>query len=380
MSGAGTIVRRTFLIGTAAVAGGVAFGIYAYKRVPTNPLVKNLRTGQTALTPYVRVDQSGVTIITPRADVGQGAYSVQAALVAEEMDLAWEEIKVDPGPPSGAYYNGKVLAEGLPFAATDNGLLARDARILGDVVAKFLRLQVTGGSSTVADAYEKMRVAGAVAREVLLLAAAKQTGIAKADLRTNNGAVVTPDGKSLSYVSLAATAADIDPPATVTLKPESEWRYLGRPMQRLDMVAKCTGTAVFGLDLKFPGMVYATVRTNPRLGGGMKNYDSSAAEASKGVLKVVPIAGGVGVIADNTWRAFRAANLIKFDWGPAPYPPTTAAMFETVAASFVPARRDSRFKNEGNIEAALTGTGVIEAEYKVPYLAHAPLEPMNAVV
>jgi isoquinoline 1-oxidoreductase subunit beta len=278
------------------------------------------------------------------------------------------------------YYNGKVLAEGLPFAATDNGLLARDARILGDVVAKFLRLQVTGGSSTVSDAYEKMRVAGAVAREVLLLAAAKQTGIAKADLRTNNGAVVTPDGKSLSYVSLAATAADIDPPATVTLKPESEWRYLGKPMQRLDMVAKCTGTAVFGLDLKLPGMVYATVRTNPRLGGGMKNHDSSAAEASKGVLKVVPIAGGVGVIADNTWRAFKAANLIKFDWGPAPYPPTTAAMFETVAASFVPARRDSRFKNEGNIEAALTGTGVIEAEYKVPYLAHAPLEPMNAVV
>jgi isoquinoline 1-oxidoreductase subunit beta len=207
MSRAGTIARRTFLIGSAAVAGGVAFGTYAYKRTPTNPLLRDLGDGQAALTPYVRVDQNGVTIITPRADVGQGAYSVQAALVAEELDLAWEDIKVDPGPPSGAYYNGKVLAEGLPFAATDSGLIARNARVLGDVGGKFLGLQITGGSSTVADAYEKMRVAGAVAREVLLLAAARQTGVAKADLKTRNGAVVTPDGRSLSYASLTATAA-----------------------------------------------------------------------------------------------------------------------------------------------------------------------------
>jgi isoquinoline 1-oxidoreductase subunit beta len=380
MSRAGKIARRTFLIGSAVVAGGVAFGVYAYKRTPANPLLKDLGDGQAALTPYVRVDQSGVTIITPRADVGQGAYSVQAALVAEELDVAWEDIKVDPGPPSAAYYNGKVLAEGLPFAATDDGFLARNARVLGDVVGKFMGVQVTGGSSTVADAFEKMRVAGALAREVLLLAAAGQTGIARADLRTENGAVITPDGRSLSYAALAATAAKIDLPASVTLKPESAWRYLGKRMPRIDMVAKCTGKAIFGVDLRMPDMAYATVRTNPRLGGAMKGYDASAAEKSKGVLKIVPISGGVGVIADNTWRAFRAANLIKFDWGPAPYPATTAAMFETVAASFIPGHQDSRFKNEGDVEAAITDTNVIAAEYKVPCLAHAPLEPMNAVV
>ena len=380
MSRAGTIARRTFLIGSAAVAGGVAFGIYAYKRAPTNPLLKGLGDGQAALTPYVRVDQSGVTIITPRADLGQGAYSVLAALVAEELDLAWEDIKVDPGPPSAAYYNGKAAAEGFPVAATDDGFIARNARVFGDVVGKFIGLQITGGSSTVADAYEKMRVAGAVAREVLLLAAANQTGIRKADLKTRNGTVITPDGRSLSYASLAAAAARIDPPANVRLKPEAEWRYLGKTMRRIDIVAKSTGTATFGIDLRMPGMVYATVRTNPRLGGGMRGYDASAAEESKGVLRIVPITGGVGVIANNTWRAFRAANLIKFDWGPAPYPATSAAMFETVAGSFIPGRQDSRFKNEGNVEAALTGARAIEAEYRVPYLAHAPLEPMNAVV
>jgi isoquinoline 1-oxidoreductase beta subunit len=380
MSRAGKIARRTFLIGSTVVAGGVAFGIYAYRRAPANPLLENLGAGQAAPTPYVRLDQSGVTIITPRADVGQGAYSVLAALVAEELDLAWEQIKVDPGPPSSTYYNGKVFAEGFPFAATDNGFLARGARVVGDVAGRFMDLQITGGSSTVADGYEKMRVAGAVARDVLLSAAARQTGIAKASLRTSNGTVVTPDGRSLSYASLAATAATIDPPATVTLRPESEWRFLQKKMPRIDMVAKCTGTAIYGIDLRMPDMVYATVCTNPRLGGGMNGYDASAASSSKGIIRIVPVTGGVGVIADNTWRAFRAANLIKFDWGPAPYPPTTAAMFENVAASFIPARQDSRFKNEGNVEAALTDTRVIEAEYKVPYLAHAPLEPMNVVV
>src|SRR5262249_44733699 len=174
-------------------------------------------------------------------------------------------------------------------------------------------------------------------------------------LKTRDGAVVTPDGRSLSYASLATAAAKIDPPGNVTLKPESEWRYLGKTMQRIDIVAKSTGTAVYGIEVRRPGMVYATVRANPRLGGGMKSYDAGAAAKARGVLKIVPITGGVGVIADNTWRAFRAASLIEFDWGPAPYPPTSAAMFATVAASFVPARRGRRLQDRGNPEAALPG-------------------------
>jgi isoquinoline 1-oxidoreductase beta subunit len=380
MSRVGTIARRTFLIGSAAIAGGVAFGYYAYKRTPTNPLLTGLGAGETALTPYVRIDQNGVTIITPRADLGQGAYSIQAALVAEEMDLDWNDIKVDPGPPSTAYYNTKVLAEGFPIAATDDGAIARGMRVIGDASGKFLGLQVTGGSSTVPDAFEKLRVAGAVARDVLRSAASLQTGIAKADLKTKNGAVITPDGKSLSYASLAKTAATIEPPTEVKLRPESAWRYLSKPMLRIDILSKSTGTATYGIDLRMPGIVYATVRTNPRIGGSLTSFDASAAERAKGVIKIVPVKGGVGVIADNTWRAFQAADLIKFDWGTAPYPATSAAMFEVVAGSFTSARQDSRFKNEGDVDKALTGAKVIEAEYRIPYLAHAPLEPMNAVV
>jgi isoquinoline 1-oxidoreductase beta subunit len=380
MSRLGTIARRTFLIGSAAIAGGVAFGVYAYKREPENPLLRQLGDGQVALTPYVRIDQTGVTIITPRADVGQGVASVLAALVAEELDVAWNDIRIDFGPPSAAYYNGVVTAEGLPFAATNDGLIARQARVVGDAMSKFLSLQITGGSSTVPDAYEKMRVAGAVARDVLLQAAAKRTGIAKEELKTSDGSVITPRGEALSYASLAADAARIDPPKDVRLKPEAEWRYLGKPMQRIDIVAKSTGTATFGIDIKMSGMVYATARTNPRIGGGIKGFDASAAEKSRGVIAIVPITSGVGVIADNTWRAFKAASLIKCDWGPSPYPSSSATMFQTVAASFTAERQDSRLKDDGDVETALQGANVLEAEYKVPYLAHAPLEPMNAVV
>ncbi|QOZ51498.1 xanthine dehydrogenase family protein molybdopterin-binding subunit [Bradyrhizobium sp. CCBAU 53338] len=380
MSRLGKIARRTFLIGSAAIAGGVALGVYSYESEPENPLLKHLGDGQVVLTPYVRIDQTGVTIITPRADLGQGVASVLAALVAEELDVAWNDIRIDFGPPSAAYYNGAVTAEGLPFAATDDGLIAREARVVGDVMGKFLSLQITGGSSTIPDAYEKMRVAGAVARDILLQAAAKRTGIAKEQLRTSDGNVITPRGEALSYASLAPDATRLGPPKDVRLKPEAEWRYLGKTMQRIDIVAKSTGTATFGIDIRMPDMVYATVRTNPRIGGGMKSFDASAAEKSRGVIAILPITGGVGVIADNTWRAFKAASLIKCDWGPSPYPSSSAAMFRAVAGSFMPDRQDSRLKDEGDVVAALQGTEVLEAEYKVPYLAHAPLEPMNAVV
>jgi isoquinoline 1-oxidoreductase beta subunit len=382
MSKLGTIARRTFLVGAAAVAGGVVIGYVAYRRDPRNPLLDGLGQGQSTLNPYVRIDADGVTLITPRADLGQGAISVQAALLAEEMDLAWGQFKTEPGVPSAAYYNGKVAAEGFPIGATSDSFGARAGREMGDVVGKLMGLQLTGGSSTVPDAFDKMRVAGAVARQMLLAAAAQQSGVPVAQLKTRDGAVILPDGKALPYASLGAAAAKLSPPSDVALKPADQWRFLGKPMQRLDILSKSTGTAVYGIDLRMPGMVYATVRSNPRMGGGIKSFDARQAEKARGVIKVVPLPDGFGVIADNTWRAFRAAALVKPEWGPAPYPASSDALFATVAASFVDDRRDSRHRDDGDVEAALkaAGTGVLEAEYRVPYLAHAPLEPMNAVV
>ena len=198
-----TIARRTFLIGTGTVVAGLAVGTYFYRRDPANPLLKDLPNGATTFNPYVRIDASGITLITPRADSGQGAYSVQAALIAEELDLAWGQFKVEPGPPSAAYFNGKVLAEGFPIAATSDSFMALSGRVGADVVSKLAGVQITGGSSTVADAFDKLRVAGAVARQMLLTTASQQSGVPLNQLKTKDGNVLLPDGKSLSYVSLA---------------------------------------------------------------------------------------------------------------------------------------------------------------------------------
>ncbi|WP_166417228.1 xanthine dehydrogenase family protein molybdopterin-binding subunit [Cochlodiniinecator piscidefendens] len=374
-----TYTRRAFLISSAAIAGGVAFGYYAYKKPVENPLLNNLAEGEAALTPYVLITTDGITLITPRADKGQGAYSVQAALIAEELDVDLNTVAVSPGVPSAAYFNAAVAGEGFPFMATDESFAARQARGFGGVLAKLIGMQITGGSSTVPDAYEKLRVAGAVARETLKEAASQESGVPAGQLRTENGAVYLPDGTSLTYTALATTAASIEPVAEVVLKQPSEWRYLGKDMQRIDIVAKSTGTLKYGIDQTVDGMLHATVRTNPRIGGPMIGYDASIAETMRGVEKIVPINGGVGVIADNTWRAFQAANSIQFDWGPAPYPATTEEMWAQTSAAFSPEFQDSQFRADGDVDAAI-GETTIEAEYRVPHLAHAALEPMNAIV
>lgn len=383
MSRFGTIARRTFLIGSAAIAGGVAFGWYSYARPYANPLDGDAeRDGGTALTPYVLIDADGVTIIAPRAEMGQGVHTTLAALVAEEMDVLWDQVRVAHGPASAAYHNAGILEEGVPFAQTDTGWLAETARSAMHVPAKFLGFQITGGSSSTPDAFDKMRRAGAVARAALVRAAARRLGVDEASLTTNAGAVIAPDGTRLPYADLAVEAASVDLPDVPALKPREAWTLLGTSLPRTDMRAKVTGTETFAIDMRLPGMKFATVKTNPGLGGAMHGHDATAALAMPGVERVVPVAGGVAVIATNTWTAMRAAEAIVFDWAPAPYPADTAAQRAETAAAFHPDRQDSRNRDDGDVEAALSGSAthaVLAVDYSVPYLAHATMEPMSAV-
>lgn len=381
MSRIGKIARRSFLVGSAAIVGGVAFGYYMYKRPVANPLLEDLAEGAAALTPYVRIDASGITLITPRADSGQGAYSVQAALIAEELDVELDQIRVDPGMPSPAYYNTALSTEAAPFRSTDDSLAANTTRGVMDALLKFLGMQITGGSTTVPDSFEKLRVAGAVARETLKAAAAQKTGADVVDLKTAKGRVEIPGGGMLSYVELAPIAATLEPVNDVTLRDPSTWRLVGKAMERVDIVAKSTGTQAYGIDFEMEGLVHATVRTNPRRGGVMNGFDASAARQMRGVIDVVQISGGVAVVADNTWRAFQAANAIEIDWGAAPYPAEMEAHWQSLSDSFDEGLLDSRSRDDGDVTAALEGASdVIEAEYRAPYLAHAPLEPITATV
>ena len=379
MSKLGTLTRRTFLVASAAVAGGAAFGFYKYRQPHPNPLSVGLAPGAVALTPYVRIDAQGITIITPRAEMGQGIHTTLAAMVAEELDVAWDSIRVEHGAPGAAYYNEAAIRDAAPFAGIDEGKAANAVRGAMGVVSKFLGIQVTGGSSSVPDAFDKMRVAGAAARFALVAAAAARLNVSASRLRTADGMVIAPDGRRIAYTDLAAAAAAIALPAAPPLKPRAQWRYLGKSMPRVDMLAKCTGTAVFGIDVRCEDMLFAAVRMNPAIGAALNHFDATAANAMRGVVAVVSLPGGVAVIANNTWRAFQAVAAVKCDWAAPSHPATSAAMMAAIAASFDDQHHDSRLRDDGNVGAALAAGTVLEAEYRVPFLAHATMEPMNAV-
>jgi len=375
----GKITRRTFLVASAGIAGGVVFGYWKYKQPYGNPLEDDLNNGEAAITPYVIINQDGISIVAPRAEMGQGVSTTLAAMVAEELNVTLESVEVIHGPASKAYFNAAVIEEGLPFAATDHGSLAEGVRNFTKVPGKFLGIQITGGSSSVPDAFEKMRLAGAAAREVLLKAAAQKLGVDESSLQTSNGVVIAQDGRQLSYLQLAADAASIEPPAEPKLKPQSEWKILGKSQNRVDVLAKSIGTAEFSIDTELPNMVYASVRMNPKLGGALNSYDASTAKAMRGVKQILQIDNGVVAIASNTWYAFQAVNAISCDWADADYAKDTAGLFKAVENSFAEEHQDSQFRDDGDVEGALDAAdGSISGEYRVPYLAHAAMEPLNA--
>ncbi|PIE11264.1 MAG: isoquinoline 1-oxidoreductase [Rhodobacterales bacterium] len=378
MSKLGTYTRRAFLVGAAAMAGGVAFGAYRVMRNEPNPLEDGLADGEATFNPWVMIDAEKITLIAPHGDKGQGIFSAQAALIAEELDVDWGDFEVSFGVPASAYWNTAMAEETAPYMSTDDSRMAETMRGLMGGVFKIIGLQGTGGSSSIPDSYEKLREAGAMARETLKLAASKRTGVPVSQLKTEHGAVLLPDGTAIRYTELAADAAQITPVKGTPLRDPSQWRLVGKPMQRLDILAKSTGTQDYGIDMVQPGMVHAAVRVNPRQGGALNGYDASDAKTMPGVQKIVEIDGGVAVIASNSWYAMQAANAISFDWGPAPYPAEQEEHWAALSAAFTEDTLDKEWRNDGDIDAA--EGEVIEAEYRSPYVAHAPLEPLNALI
>ena len=170
-----TITRRSFLVGSAAIAGGIAFGIYKVKQTPDNPLAADLPEGAASFNPWVIINKEKVTLIVPHADKGQGVASAQAALIADELDLEWGKFDISFGQPSAAYWNTAMADETVPFMSTDSSTPARTMRNVMGGLMKLIGLQGTGGSTSMADSFDKLRTAGAVARETLKLAASQQT-------------------------------------------------------------------------------------------------------------------------------------------------------------------------------------------------------------
>jgi len=302
-----------------------------------------------------------VTILTEVPEMGQGPRTADAMLVADELDADWAQVSVEQAP----------------------------------VIPQTYEHLSTGGSGATQEAWKYMRQAGADARESLLRAAAQQWSARKEDFRTERGAIIhSPTGRRLTYGQLVATASQLAPSTSAPLKRPEEFRLIGTPVPRIDTPSKVDGTAIFGLDVRLPGMQYAVIARCPHFGGKLGNFDASASKSVPGVhaiFAVPPIgfgelswninaAGGVAVVADSTWAAIQARKALKLTWDKGPgASESTASLHELMlrqadAASTVTTE-------EGDATAALQAAArTVEATYELPFQAFATMEPMNTTV
>ncbi len=335
--------RRTFLKSSAAVGGGLIIGV----ALPGAFRDANAAT-DSKINAWIRIGSDNkITILSARSEMGQGVYTAMPTLVAEELEVDLRRIKVEIAPPGEVYIN----------------------EMLGG--------QITGGSTSVTEAWEKLRVAGAQARMMLVSAAAQKWGVDASACRAQNATVTGPGGKKATYGQLAEAASKLPVPKDVKLKEPKEWRYIGKPLKRLDTPSKINGTAEFGIDVKMPGMLYAALAQCPVLGGKVASYDASKAKGMPGVKHVVQITDGVAVVADSWWQAKQARDALDIKWDGGP---NAALSSESIAAALkaAAAKPGAVIKKQGDADAGMKGAAkTVEASYELPFLSHSPLEPMN---
>ena len=343
-----TTTRREFLKTSTSAAGVAVLGMY----VPGFG-GKEANAAGSLHTPNVWVhiaDNNEITLISHMSEMGQGVHTSLPALIAEELNVDISKVKVATAPADPAYVNGLLGA------------------------------QITGGSTSIRDGWEKLRIGGAQVRTMLVQAAANKWGVAASSLKAENG-VVSGGGNSATYGELASAASSIPVPKEVKLKDASQFNIVGKAIPRLDTPAKVNGTAEFGIDVKVPGMVYASVEMSPVIGGQAKSFDDSAVRNLPGIVGVYKINGGVGIVADSYWRAYKARKALKVEWdlGPAANLSTKGMWDGTKAAEKSVAPIKVR-PDVGNASDALKGAAkVLKAEYYTQHMAHQPLEPMNMV-
>jgi len=344
--------RREFLRKAALSATGlvIAFHVPARRRAwAAEPAVSK----PAALPPanaFLRIGTDDtVTVLLAHSEMGQGIWTSLPMLIAEELDADWSKIRVEHAPAAPAY------------AHTVWGI------------------QATGGSTTTSSEFDRYRQVGATARVLLVQAAAQRLGVAPSACRTENGAVVAGE-RRLRYGELAAEAAALTAPEAVTLKDPKDWKVIGQPTRRLDTPEKVDGSAVFGLDVRFDGLLTAVVARSPTFGGRMKSFDDTAARTVPGVRKVVAVPSGVAVVADHFWAAEAGREALEIEWEPGPGTPldSTALLAEFRRLADQPGRIAA---STGDAPAAVAGAKrTIAADYVVPFLAHAAMEPLNCTV
>jgi isoquinoline 1-oxidoreductase beta subunit len=375
--------RRGFLITGAVAGGGLLVGCSrpsAQSRLGDTTIFAPMGD-QVALNGWVKITPDNrVIVAVPRSEMGQGVHTALAMLVADELDAAWSQVQVEQAPLDKIYANTALMLNMLPLQPDDDGVLSQLARSSAQALGYALSLQVTGGSSSVRDAWEPMRLAGATARQLLLAAAAKQWNVPVSDLTIQSGDVLHgTTGRKLHFGELAAQAAQLKPATEVAMKPAAQRRLIGKPMSRPDIPPKTNGQAVFGIDVHLPDLLYAAIQHCPVFGGSVKSIDAQAAKAASGVRDVFVLNNNaVVVIATNTWLASQALAQVKVTWDEGPNAELSSASIATQLRRDLDEKDGSGFRSVGDASKTLASAKQrIEAEYEAPFLAHAAMEPIN---
>ena len=341
-----SVSRRRFIQGTATFGGGLMVGVCV-------PLAGPAQAAGLVHTPTAWVhiaDDNTITLLSARAEMGQGVYTSMPMLIAEELNVDIKKIQVAFAPPGKVYGNALIFGQ-----------------------------QLTGGSTSVREGWEKLRVAGAQVREMLISAAAQKWNVERSTLRADNGIVFGPGKKSATYGQLAELAARQTAPEKPAIKDPSQFRIVGKRTTRLDTPAKVNGTARFGMDVKLPGMVIASLEQCPVMGGTVKSFDASRAKAMPGVVDVVQIPDGVAVVADTYWHAKKAREALTIEWDEGPNAGlNTKAMIDGTRAALASGTPLAVRPNVGDADGAIAASAkVVRAEYLTQNVSHSPMEPMN---
>lgn len=378
------ISRRRFLLSAAVLGGGVLIGYSAlqpsrHRRV-NNALGGN---GQHYLTTWLRIDPDNrVTVYVPHSEMGQGVHTSLAMMAADELDAAWELVTVEQAPAHDLFANGEII-KGFASEFGLPGFLQSLVGAAAFKVAEIGNFQITGGSSSVRFTGEYgMRTAGAAARQMLIDCAAAQWGVSPDECYARLSHVHhDASGRSASYGELAAAAALLEPPENPRLKQPSEFTIMGKAISRSDIPPKVDGSAMYGIDAHSEDMLYAAIRLSPVFGGKLVSVEASEAMSRRGVVRVVELEDSVAVVADNYWRAREALNLVRAEFSVTGSETVTSADIFAQFDRDLASGKDEEDKEVGDTIAAMAAAAdIIEAGYRVPYLAHAPMEPMNCTV
>jgi isoquinoline 1-oxidoreductase beta subunit len=345
--------RRQFLKTSAAAGGGllIAINLPGCSQEPAAPALAN-PTSPVQANAWLRIETDGsIVFLSDRSEMGQGVYTSLSTLLAEELDVPVESIRIEAAPPGDVYINS----------------------LLGG--------QITGGSTSVRDAWEKLRRAGAEARLRLTAAAAQHWGVDAATLRAENGAIVNGAGERLTYGQLATAAAALPVPQDVALKPVSAFAQVGKSRTRLDTKAKVMGQAPYGIDQRFPNMLFGALAQPPALGGSVQSFDAAAARGMPGVREVLQVRSGIVVLADTWYQARQARDAVQIQWNAGPNASMTNESIVAGLRNALDTGEPKLPRNEGDADAALASAGrKLDAIYELPLLAHATLEPQNCTV